>query len=471
MDATGDRPRDAGRRSPAARCGRRSLAADHPERVDGDRLHRARRVALAPGHPERRRARFDDGARRPTRGGRSTTATTGTRDYLGFLEFFFAKCFNEPHSTKQIEDCVGWALETTPETLADTDARHRAASRRGVRARRCATRPLPDARDPRRPRPDPPARAGRGARRADRRAAGDARGRRPRPERARPGQGQPALRDFVAPPRAAARAGRGPRRAAGARCTSPRRSASATRGATSRSPTSCARLHPDLEIDWLAQHPVTDGARGARRADPPRQRASSPASPRTSQSEAAEHDLHVLRGVAADGRDPASRTSWSSTTSSARSSYDLWIGDEAWELDYFLHENPELKTAAYVWLTDFVGWLPMAGRRRARGVPDRRLQRRDDRADRALPARARPVDLRRRPRGHRPRHVRPRPARRSATGPSSTSASPATSPASTRRRSPTASALRAELGYGARRAGLHRHRRRLGRRRAPAARG
>jgi predicted glycosyltransferase len=40
--------------------------------------------------------------------------------------------------------------------------------------------------------------------------------------------------------------------------------------------------------------------------------------------------------------------------------YDLWIGDEAWELDYYLHENPELKSAAYVWLTDFVGWLPMA---------------------------------------------------------------------------------------------------------------
>jgi predicted glycosyltransferase len=40
-------------------------------------------------------------------------------------------------------------------------------------------------------------------------------------------------------------------------------------------------------------------------------------------------------------------------------SYDLWIGDEAWELDYHLHENPELKRAAYVWLTDFVGWLPM----------------------------------------------------------------------------------------------------------------
>ena len=39
--------------------------------------------------------------------------------------------------------------------------------------------------------------------------------------------------------------------------------------------------------------------------------------------------------------------------------YDLWIGDESWELDYYLHENPELKSAAYAWLTDFVGWLPM----------------------------------------------------------------------------------------------------------------
>src|SRR4029078_10572390 len=39
--------------------------------------------------------------------------------------------------------------------------------------------------------------------------------------------------------------------------------------------------------------------------------------------------------------------------------YDLWIGDEAWELDYYLHENPSLQTAPYVFLTDFVGWLPM----------------------------------------------------------------------------------------------------------------
>ena len=35
-----------------------------------------------------------------------------------FLWFFFGKCFPEPHSTKQIEDCVGWGLATTSSVLA-----------------------------------------------------------------------------------------------------------------------------------------------------------------------------------------------------------------------------------------------------------------------------------------------------------------------------------------------------------------
>ena len=39
--------------------------------------------------------------------------------------------------------------------------------------------------------------------------------------------------------------------------------------------------------------------------------------------------------------------------------YDLVIGDEAWDVDYYLHENPEIKRTAFAWLTDFVGWLPM----------------------------------------------------------------------------------------------------------------
>jgi pimeloyl-ACP methyl ester carboxylesterase len=42
------------------------------------------------------------------------------RDYRGFLEFFMAKIFTEPHSTKHIEDGVSWGLETTPEVLTAT---------------------------------------------------------------------------------------------------------------------------------------------------------------------------------------------------------------------------------------------------------------------------------------------------------------------------------------------------------------
>jgi hypothetical protein len=39
--------------------------------------------------------------------------------------------------------------------------------------------------------------------------------------------------------------------------------------------------------------------------------------------------------------------------------YDLVIGDEAWEVDYHFHENPELKRQPFVFLTDFIGALPM----------------------------------------------------------------------------------------------------------------
>jgi hypothetical protein len=39
--------------------------------------------------------------------------------------------------------------------------------------------------------------------------------------------------------------------------------------------------------------------------------------------------------------------------------YDVVIADEAWDIDHFWHENPELKRGSHVWMTDFVGFLPM----------------------------------------------------------------------------------------------------------------
>ena len=39
--------------------------------------------------------------------------------------------------------------------------------------------------------------------------------------------------------------------------------------------------------------------------------------------------------------------------------YDLVVADEAWDIDHFWFENPELKRAPLAWMTDFVGYLPM----------------------------------------------------------------------------------------------------------------
>ena len=44
----------------------------------------------------------------------------------------------------------------------------------------------------------------------------------------------------------------------------------------------------------------------------------------------------------------------------SRGAFDLVVADEGWDLDYFLHENPELKRSPFAWLTDFVGWMPLA---------------------------------------------------------------------------------------------------------------
>jgi hypothetical protein len=76
------------------------------------------------------------------------------------------------------------------------------------------------------------------------------------------------------------------------------------------------------------------------------------------ESESAEHDLHCFQ--AWRRMDEILVSNFMVFHDLVESEqYDLWIGDEAWELDYYLHENPELKRANYAWLTDFVGWLPM----------------------------------------------------------------------------------------------------------------
>jgi predicted glycosyltransferase len=78
------------------------------------------------------------------------------------------------------------------------------------------------------------------------------------------------------------------------------------------------------------------------------------------ESESVEHDLHVFRAFRRmDEILAANFLLFHDVVREQR--YDLWIGDEAWELDYYLHENPSEKRVPFAWLTDFVGFLPMDG--------------------------------------------------------------------------------------------------------------
>jgi predicted glycosyltransferase len=118
-------------------------------------------------------------------------------------------------------------------------------------------------------------------------------------------------------------------------------------------------LHPDLEIHWLAQHPVTAmlAERGERVHPASRWLANESAH---IESEAGEHDLHVFQAYRRmDEILVANFMVFHDLVTEEH--FDLVVADEGWDIDYFLHENPELKRSPFGWLTDFVGWLPMEG--------------------------------------------------------------------------------------------------------------
>jgi len=119
------------------------------------------------------------------------------------------------------------------------------------------------------------------------------------------------------------------------------------------------KLRPGLEVHWLAQHPVTELL--TRRSEHIHPASAFLASESGHiESEAAEHDLHAFQAVR--DMDEILVSNFMVFADLVEDEhYDLWVGDEAWDVDYFLHENPELKRAPYAWMTDFVGWLPMPG--------------------------------------------------------------------------------------------------------------
>ncbi len=377
------------------------LAASHPERVD-KLVFIAPGLPLPPATPRLKAMQEFSEPREEYVGWGKWNRHYWLEHYDDFLEFFFSQCFTEPHSTKQREDCVGWGLETDAETLVATQLAPRLAGR-GECARAARPHRLPGARHPRKRRRRAPLRLRRTARGARERRAHGPRRVGPSPACARPGQGQPAAARLHRARAAAAPLGarQVPPQARALRLLADRaRPRAARRGDRRR-----AAQAPSRPRDRLAgAAPRHGGARGARRADPPGQRL-----PR---ERVASHRERVgrarpalLPGDPADGRDPALELHGLPRPRARGAVRPL---DRRRGLGARLLPAREPRAEAdALRVADRLRRLAAdARRRRPRGVPDRRLQRGDDRAHRALPACARSGRLRRQPRRHRPRAVR-----------------------------------------------------------------
>ncbi|HEX6426001.1 MAG TPA: alpha/beta fold hydrolase [Acidimicrobiales bacterium] len=334
------------------------LAAAHPERVLGA-VFIGPALPIEPGHPERVAAtsRFFDPYPPQPDGWEKQNARYWLDHYEDFVDFFFSQCFTEPHSTKQHEDCLAWASETTPEALL-TDAQAIVGERavRDWAARVTAPTLVVHGEDDR---ISPLSRAETLARDT----GGDLvllEGAGHIPLARDPVRLNLLIRDFVERvtgrthgTRRWARGRHRPRRALF--ISSPIGLGHARRDVAVAD--ELRRHHPDLEIEWLAQHPVTRVlADAGERVHPASARLASESA--HIESESGEHRLHCFQAWRRMDEILLADFMVFHDVVSERD-YDLVIGDEAWEVDYYLHENPELKRFAYCWLTDFVGWLPM----------------------------------------------------------------------------------------------------------------
>ena len=322
------------------------IAADQPERVLGI-------VALAPGVPllapanswwETGGADLDERLR---------------RDHRSALEFFFEHMFPEPYSTKQVEDAVAYGLDGSREMLLMNAAEPVAATSEEAeeicRRVRCPVLAVQGDRDNCQ-------HFETGLRLAELTGAEHVRidGGGHIPNARHPVLVNRLIHDFARrfePPQSTRRtwvpAARRRRRAL--LLSSPIGLGHAWRDvAIARE---LRRIAPDVEVHWLAQQPLTTLLEACGEIVHP---ASADLAPEAKHvdAEAGEHALHAFQMLRRLDEIFCANFMVFHDLVSAEP-FDVWIGDEAWELDYFLHENPELKTAPYVWLTDFVGIVPM----------------------------------------------------------------------------------------------------------------
>jgi predicted glycosyltransferase/alpha/beta superfamily hydrolase len=334
------------------------LAAHHPERVKAAILA-GTAAAIGPSYPYMSQKNFL--AQQDTFEGWSKyNRGHWLKNYPDFADHFVRNVCSDPHSTKQIEDGLDWAADTDGPVLARTvEARTIAppfdvgeAMYRGIRCPMLAIHGDNDQIQPY--------------------------------ERAKlvaelsgaelvtiPGGGHNPLGRFpakcnalivdfldrrlsLAAPQRRARQSRGGKKAL--YLSSPIGLGHARRDlAIARE---LRQLHPDLKVDWLAQDPVTRLlAANDECVHPLSARLASET--RHIELESGEHELHCFQALRR--MDEVLIANFMIFQDAVEDGgYDLVIADEAWDIDHFWHEHPELKKAKLAWFTDFVGYLPMA---------------------------------------------------------------------------------------------------------------
>lgn len=332
------------------------LAAYHPERVKGGVLV-STAASVGPGYPYMTPQHFLEKSER-FEGWDKYNRDYWLSNYPDFVEHFVRQIFSEPHSTKQIEDGIEWANDTTGPVLVKTVEARLITPPFNVNEKmfskiNCPLLMIHGDNDQIQP---------------------HARGR---------VVAELTGAEFVT----IAGGGHNPLGRFPAKCnvlindfldrrlhtTKPKRSA--VSGARKRalylsSPIGLGhgrrdiaitrelrKLHPELDVDWLSQDPVTRllEANGER-IHPLSARLASES--HHIELESGEHELHAFQAIRR--MDEVLIHNFMIFQDAVNEgSYDLVIADEAWDIDHFWHEHPELKRSPLAWLTDFVGFLPM----------------------------------------------------------------------------------------------------------------
>jgi pimeloyl-ACP methyl ester carboxylesterase/predicted glycosyltransferase len=346
LDATGtDRAVAVGLSGGARRA--LALAGAHPDRVAGV-------VAIAPAMLPK------PPAPDPSHRGRDRFHPDAVRaDFDDFVHFFLSTVFTDPHSTKPLDDALEWAAGTSADVLVDFFAaesdRTPERAQEICRAVRCPVLVVHGTADVRVPFEvgaavaewtggalvtlpgaghAPPTREPVATNLLIRDFARSVTGWRPSARSWTPARHRPLRALFLSSPIGLGHARRDLAIADELR-----------------------KLRPDVEVEWLAQHPVTAVLEAAGERVHPASRELASESAHV-EAECGEHDLDVFQALRTMDEILLANFHVLDDLTEAEH-YDLVVGDEAWDLDHFLHENPERKRSPYAWLTDFVGYLPM----------------------------------------------------------------------------------------------------------------